>query len=76
METEKELTAEIALVSDNMRNDFPELSTYLDEMQANVSTDKRSENAIARLKSHYHSLIMMRKYIQEYSPLSQQRMMA
>lgn len=76
METENELTAEIAQVSNKMRNDFPELSNYLDEMQANVFTAKRSANPLAHLKSHCHSLKMMQKYIQEFSPISQQRVMA
>ena len=63
METEKELNAKIMAISQQIREKYPELVKYLDEMTITIPDEKKPEMNIKALKEYYDSLTsMLKKY--------------
>jgi hypothetical protein len=64
MKTEKELNEKIQQIMTKMRREYPQLSSYLKEMQDSIA---EANNSGTKLKVHYDSLKIMLQYVQEYS---------
>ena len=66
METEKELNAKILKITMTIRDQYPELSKYLEEMPITIPDEKNPEITLENLKTYYNSLYsMLNKYIEE-----------
>jgi hypothetical protein len=64
METEKELNDKILSLTREIREKYPELSRYLDEMPLTIPNDSQPEVTINKLKEYYESLKLL---IQEHT---------
>ena len=63
MDTEKELNAKILEITMKIRDNYPELSQYLDEMPDTIPNDKNAEVDIKNLREYYNSLTsLLKKY--------------
>lgn len=63
METERELNAKILKITMTIKNDYPELSKYLEEMPITVPDEKNPEITLANLKHYFESLnSLLNKY--------------
>ncbi|MBC7863696.1 MAG: hypothetical protein IAF38_12025 [Bacteroidia bacterium] len=70
-ETEKELNAKILKITMRIKDQHPELSKYIEEMQVTIPSDKNPEVTLAHLRTYYESLnTMLGKYILEHPPVS------
>lgn len=66
METEKELNAKILKITMTIKNQYPELSKYLEEMPITIPDEKNPEITLANLNMYYDSLnSILNKYIEE-----------
>jgi hypothetical protein len=66
METEKELNAKILRITMTIKNQYPELSKYIEEMPITVPDEKNPEITLTNLNMYYDSLnSMLNKYIEE-----------
>lgn len=64
METESELNVKILKLTMAIRNDFPELSKYLEEMPVTIPNEKNPEITVETLRAYYDSLkTMVGKYL-------------
>jgi len=66
METEKELNAKILKITMMIKNQYPELSKYIEEMPITVPNKKNPEITFLNLKQYFESLdSLLNKYIME-----------
>lgn len=66
MATEKELNSMILKITMTIRDQYPELSKYLEEMPVTIPDEKDPEITRTNLKTYYDSLIsLLNKYILE-----------
>lgn len=71
METEKELNAKILKITMTIKNQYPELSKYIEEMPVSIPNEKNPEITLKNLKEYYDSLnSVLTKYMDEH-PVSQ-----
>lgn len=56
METEKELNAKILTITMTIKNQYPELSKYLEEIPMTIPDEKKSEITPLHLKQYFESL--------------------
>ena len=67
METEKELNTKILKITMTIKEKYPELSKYIEEMQVTIPDEKNPEISIKNLKIYYDSLSsMLNNYILEH----------
>jgi len=67
METEKDLNAKILEITMKIKDHYPELSKYLEEMTVTIPDKQSPEVTIQGLKTYYESLNdMLNKYILEH----------
>jgi len=65
--TEKELNEKILQITMKIKDNFPELSKYIEEMHVTIPDEKNPEITLDNLHTYYQSLnIMLRKYILEH----------
>ncbi|HET6991627.1 MAG TPA: hypothetical protein VFJ43_09905 [Bacteroidia bacterium] len=70
METVKELNEKILAITMTIKEHYPELSKYLDEMTTTIPDEKDPEITKKNLKSYYDSLTtMLNKYIMKHSKI-------
>jgi hypothetical protein len=63
METEKSVNAKILYITMTIRERYPELSKYIEEMNVTLPTDKHPDLALRDLQAYYSSLeAMLNKY--------------
>jgi tRNA U54 and U55 pseudouridine synthase Pus10 len=63
METETDLNEKILKITMAIRNEFPELSKYLDEMLDTIPDEKNPEISVGNLRAYYESIrTMLNKY--------------
>jgi hypothetical protein len=68
VETEKELNSKILKITMKIKDQYPELSKYIEEMQETIPDEKKPEITLKNLKKYYDSLnSMLNKYISEHS---------
>jgi hypothetical protein len=68
METEKELNDKILKITMTIKDQYPELSKYLEEMDVTIPDEKDPEITRRNLKTYYDSLnSMLEKYRLEHS---------
>lgn len=66
-ETEKNLNSNILEITMKIKDKYPELSKYLDEMTVSIPDEKNPEITFKNLKTYYDSLnSMLSKYILEH----------
>ncbi len=66
METEKEINAKILKITMTIKNQYPELSKYIEEMPITVPDEKNPEITLTNLNMYYDSLnSILNKYIEE-----------
>jgi hypothetical protein len=64
---EKELNAKILRVTMKIKDQYPELSKYLDEMPVTVPSEKDPEITLSHLQTYYESLnSLLNKYKADY----------
>lgn len=64
---EKDLNSKILEVTMKIRDHYPELSKYLDEMPVTVPSEKYQEITLNHLKTYYESLnSLLNKYKADY----------
>jgi hypothetical protein len=67
MDTEKYLNAKILKITMSIKNDYPELSKYLEEMPVTIPDEKHPDVSILKLKDYYDSLSsILNSYILEH----------
>lgn len=67
MKTEKELNAQILMITMKIRENYPELSKYLEEMPVTIPDEKNPEITTKNLTAYYDSLnSLLNKYILEH----------
>ena len=67
-EAEKELNSKILKITMTIKDQYPELSKYLEEMTVTLPDEKNPEITLNNLKTYYESLnSMLNKYILEHS---------
>ena len=67
LEPEKDLNAKILEITMRIKNQYPELSKYLDEMPVTIPDEKHPEITSKNLKEYYDSLnLLLNKYILEH----------
>lgn len=72
MKTEKELNAEILKITMTIKDNYPELSKYLEEMPVTIPDEKDPEITRKNLQAYFDSLnSVLTKYLQEFSEKSQ-----
>lgn len=59
METKKDLNLKILNITMEIKDQFPELSKYLEEMQETIPDQKHPEITLNNLKTYHDSLIVM-----------------
>jgi len=65
--TEKELNEKILQITMKIKDKFPELSKYIEEMDVTIPDEKNPEITLDSLHAYYQSLnTMLRKYIVEH----------
>jgi hypothetical protein len=70
---EKELNAKILEVTMKIKDHYPELSKYLDEMPVTVPSEKDPEITMNNLQTYYESLnSLLNKYKMDYPKLEEQ----
>jgi len=70
--TEKELNANILEVTMKIRDHYPELSKYLDEMPVTVPSEKDPEITLNHLQTYYESLnSLLNKYKVDYPKIEE-----
>jgi len=68
METEHELNAKILKITMTIRDKFPELSKYIEELNVTIPDEKNPDVTRKSLKAYYDSLnSLLNKYILEHS---------
>ncbi len=68
MESEKDLNSMILKITMTIKEKYPELSKYLDEMSVTIPDEKNPEITRKNLKAYYDSLdSMLKKYLLEQS---------
>jgi hypothetical protein len=73
-ETEKDLNYNILKITMTIKDQCPELSKYLEEMQETIPDEKNPEITTKNLKAYYDSLdSMLNKYILEHSDKMKQK---
>lgn len=66
-EAEKDLNSKILEITLKIKDKYPELSKYLDEMTVTIPDEKKPEITLGNLKIYYDSLdALLRKYILEH----------
>lgn len=66
MKTEKELNANILKITMTIKDQYPELSKYLDEMAVTIPDEKDPEITRKNLQTYFDSLIaLLEKYKSE-----------
>ncbi len=66
-ETEKDLNARILKITMTIRDHYPELSKYLDEMPVTIPSENDPEITLKHLSTYYESLnSMLNKYKVDY----------
>ena len=66
-EPEKDLNAKILKITMTIKDQYPELSQYLEEMQDTIPDQKYPEITLKNLRSYYDSLsAILNKYILEH----------
>lgn len=67
METKKELNAKILEITMRIKDKFPELSKYIEEMPVTIPNEKKPTISLKNLTTYYNSLnSMLDKYILEH----------
>ncbi len=67
METEQELNAKILKITMVIRDNYPELHHYLNEMPVTIPVDQNPEINVQHLKKYYDSLVaIFRNYVAEH----------
>ncbi|MEK6614983.1 MAG: hypothetical protein AABZ32_02560 [Bacteroidota bacterium] len=56
IETEKELNAKILKITMKIKDQYPELSKYIEEMSVTIPDEKYPEITLKNLKAYYDSL--------------------
>ena len=70
--SEKDLNSKILKITMRIKDDYPELSQYLEEMPVTVPSENDPEITLNHLKSYYESLIsMLNKYKVDYSKIEE-----
>lgn len=68
MKTEKELNDDILKITMTIKESFPELSKYIEEMPITIPNNSNPEINIKSLKDYYDSLDnLMKKYAKNHS---------
>jgi len=69
---EKELNSKILEITMTIKDHYPELSKYLEEMPVTIPSGKDPEITLNQLKAYYESLIsMVNKYKLEYPKIEE-----
>ena len=64
MELEKELNAKILKITMTIKEKYPELTKYIEEMEETIPNEENPEITLQNLKSYYESLkSMVNRYI-------------
>ncbi len=67
MENEKEINSKILKITMKIKDKYPELSKYLEEMQVTIPDEKKPEITQKKLVAYYESLnSLLNKYILEH----------
>ncbi len=67
MEKEKELNSNILKITMKIKEQYPELSKYIEEMSVTIPDEKNPEITLKNLKTYYDSLhSMLNRYILEH----------
>ncbi len=67
-----DLNSKILKITMRIKDDYPELSQYLEEMPVTVPTENDPEITLNHLKSYYESLIsMLNKYKVDYPKIEE-----
>ena len=73
-ETEKELNSKILKITMFIKDLYPELSKYIEEMNETIPDEKNPEITLKNLRTYYDSLdMMLNKYTLEHRVLVHQR---
>jgi hypothetical protein len=74
METEHELNAKILELTMKIKDKFPELSKYIEEMPVTIPNEKHPDITQNNLQAYYDSLSsILNKYILEHPKQNQNR---
>lgn len=66
-ETEKDMNSKILEITMNIKNQYPELSKYLEEMPVTIPDEKHPEITLKSLNAYYNSLTtILNRYILEH----------
>ncbi len=66
-EAEKDLNSKILKITLKIKDQYPELSKYIEEMPVTIPDEKKPEITLGNLKAYYDSLdTLLRKYILEH----------
>lgn len=69
---EKELNAKILKITMTIKDHYPELSKYLDEMPVTVPSEKDAEITLNHLQTYYESLnSILNKYKLDYPKIEE-----
>lgn len=72
MDTEKELNVKILEITMKIRDNYPELIQYLEEMPDTIPNEKHPEVDIDNLREYYNSLTsLLKKYADTHEKNSQ-----
>ncbi len=67
-ESKRDLNAKILKITMEIKNKYPELSKYLEEMRETIPDEKNPDITIANLRKYFDSLNwMLNKYILKHS---------
>ena len=67
MDTEKELNEKILGITMKIKDKFPELSKYIEEMTVTIPDEKHPDITLSNLRTYYDSLNnALNKYILEH----------
>jgi hypothetical protein len=67
-EIEKDLNSKILEITMNIKDNYPELSKYLEEMPVTIPDEQNPDITLKNLSSYYDSLnSLLNKYIQDQS---------
>lgn len=68
LEVEKDLNSKILTITMNIRDNYPELSKYIEEMPVTIPDEQNPDITLKNLSSYYDSLnSLLNKYILEQS---------
>jgi len=69
---EKELNSKILEITMKIKDDYPELSKYLEEMPVTIPTEKDPEMTLNHLQTYYESLnSLLNKYKEDYPKIEE-----